>query len=225
MNAMLSEALQEFTGLLKQLITNLLGNEAELWGSEFRKFCRKEPCWQPVPQVVKKVTKRVLKVWKTIDVGGGTSEQLATRVAGNCEEVSSNANFLMTKMTVTQKTGTVSLVNLSPRELGFTSNPRTDAFMTKEFCAKWSAENLDGYVIELCEAEDGPRLRDQYKDQPNGETLWVAMERIADLHNHPSVFGVGRRDDGHRWLRALGVYLDLEWPLDYRLVFRFRKLL
>jgi hypothetical protein len=45
MNAMLSEALQDFTGLLKQLLTNLLGNDADTWGTEFKKFLRKEPCW------------------------------------------------------------------------------------------------------------------------------------------------------------------------------------
>lgn len=45
MNETLSDALREFTGLLKQLITNLLGNEADLWGNELRKFLRKEPCW------------------------------------------------------------------------------------------------------------------------------------------------------------------------------------
>ena len=45
MNAMLSEALREFNGLLHQLLTNLLGNDAETWGNELRKFLRKEPCW------------------------------------------------------------------------------------------------------------------------------------------------------------------------------------
>ena len=45
MNALLSEALQDFTGLLKQLLTNLLGNDADTWGTEFKKFLRKEPCW------------------------------------------------------------------------------------------------------------------------------------------------------------------------------------
>ncbi len=45
MNAMLSEALQDFTGLLKQLLTNLLGNNADVWGIELKRFLRKEPCW------------------------------------------------------------------------------------------------------------------------------------------------------------------------------------
>ncbi len=224
MTQMLSDALQEFTGLLKQLITNLLGNEAEVWGNEFRKFCRKEPCWQPVQKVVKEVAKRVLTTWRSISVGGGAAKELAANVARNCEEVSDNAKFLMTNMTVAPATGTVDLVNLSLRELGFTTSPRTDAFMTKEFCAKWSAEHLDGCVIELCEAEDGPRLREQYQDQPNGEVLWIAMERISGSDGHPFVFVVHRFDGGARWLNARWTDPSGRWGLDRRIVFRFRKL-
>lgn len=45
MDAMLRRALREFLGLLKQLYTNLLGDEGEMWGNELKKFLRKEPCW------------------------------------------------------------------------------------------------------------------------------------------------------------------------------------
>lgn len=96
--------------------------------------------------------------------------------------------------------------------------------MTKEFCTKWSAEHLSGYVIEICEAEDGPRLREQYLDQPDGEILWMAMERITGSDGHPYVFVVERGNDGVRWLGATLTYRDDRWPLDSRLVFRFRKL-
>lgn len=47
MNDMLREALQEFIGLLKQLLTNLLGPNGKEWGDEFKKFLRKETCWVP----------------------------------------------------------------------------------------------------------------------------------------------------------------------------------
>ncbi len=46
MNNMLSEALQEFVGLLGRLFKNLLGRDAELWGNELKKFLRKEPRWE-----------------------------------------------------------------------------------------------------------------------------------------------------------------------------------
>lgn len=173
---------------------------------------------------VRSVAKRILKVWKIISIGGGTPEQLVTSVAGSCEEVSSEAKFFMTKMTVAPTATSVGLVVLTHRELGFTSSPRTDAFLTKEFCAKWSKDNLDGYVIELCEAEDGPRLREQYQDQPNGETLWMAMERMTGSDGSPRVFVVERYGDGHRWLSTVWVDPHDRWGLGNRIVFRLRKL-
>lgn len=45
MQNMLSEQLQDFLGLIKQLITNLLGKDAVEWANELKKFLRKEPCW------------------------------------------------------------------------------------------------------------------------------------------------------------------------------------
>jgi hypothetical protein len=45
MQNMLSEQLQDFLGLIKQLITNLLGKDAVEWANELKKLLRKEPCW------------------------------------------------------------------------------------------------------------------------------------------------------------------------------------
>ena len=48
MNAMLSEALSEIGGLLKQLLDCLTGQDEakrQQWLTEFKKFLRKEPCW------------------------------------------------------------------------------------------------------------------------------------------------------------------------------------
>jgi hypothetical protein len=45
METMLSKALQDFLGLLQQLIQNLLGKDSEEWTVAFKKFLRKEPTW------------------------------------------------------------------------------------------------------------------------------------------------------------------------------------
>jgi hypothetical protein len=48
MNAMLSEALSEIGGLLRQLLDCLTGQDEmkrQQWLEEFKKFLRKEPCW------------------------------------------------------------------------------------------------------------------------------------------------------------------------------------
>jgi hypothetical protein len=177
------------------------------------------------------VAKKTLTVWKTINVGGTNTENLlaAVKKAGN--EIGDYARDLTTKdaFVIAEKPDKadlviISIADISIAELGFKSNPRTDTFMTPEFCAQWSAENLDGQVIELCKPEDGPQLRLQYTDQPNGEVLWMAMERITDSGGDPRVFRVGRNDDGTPWLYTDWTSPGRTWDLDDRLVFRLRKI-
>lgn len=45
MDIMLNQALEEFLGLLRQLIINLLGPHGAEWGNELKRFLRKERCW------------------------------------------------------------------------------------------------------------------------------------------------------------------------------------
>ena len=96
---------------------------------EFRRVLGLGPASEP---------KRALTVWKTVVIGGGTPEQLINSVVNSCEEVGSNAKFLMTKITVSLTVSVTDLVVLTLRDLGLTSHSRTDAFMAKEFCEQWS---------------------------------------------------------------------------------------
>ncbi len=173
---------------------------------------------------MKEITKRGLTVWKTISIGGGTPEELSTKVARSCERVGYNAKFLMKEMEVSSPTSNIDLVVLTLDELGFTFNPSTDAFMTREFCTKWSEENLDGCFIELCEAEDGPQLREQYQDQQKYEVLTMVMERISDPGGYKRVFVVERLGSGDRCLDTDWMRPNTLWSLDTRVVYRFRKL-
>ena len=168
----------------------------------------------------------ILTVFKTLKIGGVTTKELVNKAEKSCEEVTRWVKGIMEQNAfVTVETQTdVNFVVLTPTDLGFTSDPRTYDFMTKNFCTEWSAKHLEGFVIELCEAEDGPQLRIQYEDQPNGEVLWMAMERINDAEGHPSLFAVERSDGGKRWLRTGRVGPDHTSDLDDRIVFRFRKL-
>lgn len=50
MDNMLNQALEVFLGLLRQLMTNLLGPNGAEWGEELKKFLRKEPCWVTAKQ-------------------------------------------------------------------------------------------------------------------------------------------------------------------------------
>ena len=122
------------------------------------------------------VTKKVLTILRIINVGGTTKRKLIKTIRQIPAEINYLASDLMNKevFKIAIESGTVNLVLLElGTDLGFTENPLTDKFMTKEFCTKWSAKHLDGYVIELCEPEDGPQLRSQYAYQPTEEYLWM----------------------------------------------------
>ena len=219
----------EWLATLVDLLERLVGESGAEWLKQLRLFLRKEPTW--ILPTITKIVKRTLTVWKTINFGGTTTEALLKSIEAEVKDKEKNeigkfARDLTSKLAfvIAPTPGQVGLVVLTPADLGFTSNPRTDAFMTKEFCAEWSAKNLDGWVIELCEAEDGPQLRLQYQDQPKGEVLWIAMERIADSDGDPYVFGVGRDDGGVRWLGTDWADPSHTWLLGGRLVFRLRKI-
>lgn len=52
----------------------------------------------------------------------------------------------------------------------------------------------------LCQPEHGPQLRLQYKDQPEGEELYMAMEPIHSSHGDPETFTVSHQSGGGLWL-------------------------
>jgi hypothetical protein len=171
------------------------------------------------------IQKRVLTPSRTITYGGITKSDLVQKVAKE-QNLGDWAKDLMGKpaFTTAETKGSTDLVFLTlGADLGFTKNPRTDEFMTAQFCAAWSPQYLDGQVIEPCQPEDGPHLRLQYDDQPNGEVIWMAMERITGSDGNPGVFRVKRRDGGGRWLYANRADPDSQWHLDDRVGFRLRK--
>lgn len=160
---------------------------------------------QPVP---------TFKVWKTITIGGMSEAELLKAVEKDEDEVSSWARDMMSKpgFTVVKKERSINLARATVGELGFTEMPTTREL--------WKRIREVG---ELCPAEVGPQLRRQYKDQPEGEVLWMAMEQITGSVGSPYVFGVGRRAGGRRWLYGHYAHPDDRWFLEHSLVFSPRK--
>ena len=76
--------------------------------------------------------------------------------------------------------------------------------------------------LDLCEAEDGPTIRELYSDQPDGEVVWLAMKQIAGSDGDPSVFKLSRRS-GFVCLFSHIARPDIRWYLCFVLVFRLRK--
>ncbi len=179
-----------------------------------------------VAKEVKEVVKRTLIPFITIQTGGTTRDKLIADIeAMATEEMPVEVTKYAKSMpfSVSQETGTASFVALSIEELDLETR-RTDEFMTEEFCAKFSAKYLDGCVIELCQPEDGPQLRKQWKDQPKGTAVWLAMKRISGLGDDPGVWGVERRGGGRLWLRGHWADPDSVWDRGDVIVFRFRKI-
>jgi len=116
------------------------------------------------------------------------------------------------KITVATKETELELVIASVAELGFKK------------VAKYSdiCDRIKELGYDLCPAEVGPQLRLQYKNQPNGEWLRVAMEPIEDSGGDLDVFRVKRVDDD-LWLNAGCGSPDYVWSPEGVFVFAVRK--
>ncbi|OGG49159.1 hypothetical protein A3G63_01095 [Candidatus Kaiserbacteria bacterium RIFCSPLOWO2_12_FULL_52_8] len=132
-----------------------------------------------------------------------TTEEQGMRVGNWAQQLLESADFK-----VIGERQQVDLVEVFVRSLGFTTATRYD-----QICSR--AKELG---LELCPAEVGPQLRLQYKDQPLGEYLIVAMKAISVRDGHPRVFTVDRGGGG-LWLSADRGRPDGEWGPGHRFVF------
>ncbi len=161
-------------------------------------------------ELVVKVPERIWKTWKTIKLGTFKNvDEIRKALKAGKHSIGDWANNILGKpaFKVSETEQDVELVNVSVEELGF-KNGASYA----DICKRALELGLD-----LCPAEVGPQLRLQYKDQPKGTYVVVAMEAITDSDGDLRVFDVRRRDDGEQYLSAFNGYAD------YRFVFLRRK--
>jgi len=139
---------------------------------------------QPIESV------RDVATWKTITIGT-FADSLALRneldrrgcsVGGQAAEILARPTFV-----VSSRKTNVELVDLSPAQLGFTSDPVTLADVYAR------AQQLG---LELAAAEVGPQLRMQYVDQPVGEFLIMAMAPIKTWGGEPIILNVANGGAG-----------------------------
>ncbi len=126
-------------------------------------------------------------------------------------QISDYARDILQKVEFSQESKSYELVSFSVSQLGFPNGATLQEVYKK-------AEELG---LELCPAEVGPQLRLQYKDQPEGEWLRIAMNPIADSGGFPDLFDVRRAGDV-LWLRRGDGRLDDGWR-GRRFVFLRRK--
>ncbi len=166
--------------------------------------------------------------WRTFLIGGVAKKALLARVKSGFE-VGTWAEDMMKRdaFTTLDAEEEIETIILTPADFGYERMPTTTELFDTTRLAEWSKQNAvrlpSGYVVELLPTEAGPHIRDQYKDQPKGEVLWIAMERITDSDGYPYVFSVLRNDGGVQWLAGGDAIPKFQWSLDYRVVFRLRK--
>ena len=159
--------------------------------------------------------KTSFNVWKTIKLGTHKNADALRKALKKADfRISDWGNDILGKpaFTVASAEEEIQLVNLSVADLGF-----KEGATYKNICAK--AKELG---LELCPNEVGPQLRLQYKDQPKGEYLRIAMEPITDSDGSLNIFNV-EHDGDDLWLHGRIGDSDHFWDAYYRCVFRLRK--
>lgn len=124
-----------------------------------------------------------LTTWKRIKLGTGLESaadfQRAIEEAGCKISYWGRNPINSSHFNVSSQETEVELVMVSNEDLGFESG-------AKEVETYARAKELG---LVLCPSEVGPQLRLQYKDQPAGTILHIAMEPII-VGDHPEVFTV-----------------------------------
>lgn len=179
------------------------------WETPAKRFLRKENPWEAV-------TAPDFKVWRTIKLGTGlkAADDFSRALGENGCKVSDWSKDILGKseFTVASEETEVDLVVVSVGELGFKEGAtRKDIY-----------ERAQELGLALCPSEVGPQLRLQYKDQPQGEWLLVAIDPIADSDGRPFVFHV-EHDDKGLWLRSYCGLPGRIWAAGSRWVFLRRK--
>jgi hypothetical protein len=171
--------------------------------------------WIQNPKSLKRVLSEALlppqkfEIWRTIRIGGfRNADEVRKAIKNAGMNIGNYANDILGKIPLATSETDVNIVLLSVADLGFKNGAEYG-----KICSR--AKELG---LELCPAEVGSQLRLQYKDQPNGEWLIVAMKPITDSDDDLELFVV-ERDDFGLWLYIDYGYSDNFWDSSNRFAF------
>ena len=218
----MSQVLEFAAGFVKNVPENFPAEVMQDFIEHPEKYRMLYDSLRPAPKV-EIVSEREWDVWKWIDLGMSdlrSGEAFLKDFASDSTNVGSWAkDILLVKgeegkplFTVAAEPIRLPLVKVTVAELGFTRWTRYD-----KICARAIELGLN-----LCPPEVGPQLRRQYRDQPLGEWIVIAMKAIPDSGGALRVFGVERDGDG-LWLSCCFGYPCYEFTPDNQLVFVPRK--
>lgn len=149
---------------------------------------------------------------KTIELSIKTPKEYEKELTEQGFRISSYAQDILSKIEPLKQKENADLISFSVEQLGFPNGATLQEIYDK-------AKELD---LELCPPQVGPELRLNYKDQPNGEWLRIAMEPITDRDGDPVLFEVDCRSSG-LWLSNDYGGLSVHWSGGSEFVFRSRK--
>ncbi len=183
--------------------------------------------WNIDRDAVRAALKKFIR-WRSFLIGGVNKNTLLARIdVGFSIEYWARNLMAQRPFTTHRPEKRIETIMLSPAGLGYKRIPSIRELLHPGCLAQWNMRNAhrlpDGYSIELLPAEAGPHIREQYKDQPKGEVLWIAMKRIIDSEGDPRVFVLENKGSMLGELSAHNT--DIKDALDSssRIVFHLRK--
>ncbi|MFC1756597.1 hypothetical protein ACFLZC_00340 [Patescibacteria group bacterium] len=150
--------------------------------------------------------------WKTIKLGTYGSTNAIRKALNHGFRVSNRADDILKKIEVSPVETEIELVVATTKQLTDKDRATTQEVFEGGKSRGW----------EPCPAEGGPQLRLQYRDQPKGDWLRIAMKPIAGSDGDLDVFLV-EHDGVGLWLHALYGDPGGVWGGDGRWVFVRRK--
>ena len=161
-------------------------------------------------------SERIWKTWKTIKLGTLKNvDEIRQALKDGRYSIGGMADDILGKpaFRVSETEQDVELVEVSNEELGFKAGASYADTCKRAF----------ELGLTYCPAEVGPQLRLQFKDQPKGTFVVVAMEAIADSDGDFLVFYVKRYEGGNYSLYASFGGASNVWSGDVRFLFLRRK--
>lgn len=155
-------------------------------------------------------------IWKTIILGINKSPSEARKaIKANGYRISDYADQILNNVKFSETETQIDLVIITVAELGLENGARRNEIYARAI----------EFGFGLCPTEVGPALRQQYPDQPYGESICVAMDPIAvsdgsnGLDGYLWVLEVAC-DSAGRWLDSgRRGYPVICWNADDRWVF------
>ena len=124
--------------------------------------------------------RKLLNIERVFSVKVGvhkTSEAICNTLEGMGVKIFDKAKALLEKIPLSQEEKEILIADITVEELGLLDQSRYDAIRAQAIgsTVSWQGQN---YVIESCLGEDGPALREAYKNQPKDNWIRVGMEGV-----------------------------------------------